>query len=83
MWLHRDHRQMVTLTSGDDSMSIIVRGGKIALSTLKPAIMQAVQPHWNRYGRGHDGIWAQGPSRQCAIRWWSGVNPCSTPQSTA
>ena len=25
----------------------------------------------------------QGPPRQCSMRWWSGVNPWSTPHSTA
>src|ERR1700722_2088165 len=24
-----------------------------------------------------------GPTRQCSMRWWSGVNPCLTPHKTA
>ena len=32
---------------------------------------------------GGTGPRRQGPPRQWSMRWWSGVKPCSTPQSTA
>jgi hypothetical protein len=47
LWLHRDRRRTVTITSTDvrsgDSLSITVTGEKIALSTLESALLQVTQ----------------------------------------
>ena len=36
-----------------------------------------------RIGSPGQRRFGQGPPRQCSMRWWSGVKPCSTPHSTA